>query len=148
MPCCLMGSCQHPLEASPKPVLRPWRAWRSQLLHTGGSAARPSLCLPSPTPISSVPLQFKEYLSRAEYIKGILDGRQPAEEAPSSSANGAAASKPKSGGGGGGGDSKQVRWTRLGAVAGCVRCCIDARMMRMAPGQGAKQRQCAVPALC
>ncbi len=57
--------------------------------------------------------QFKEYLSRAEYIKGILNGEQPAEETPSSAANGAAAAKPK---GSGGGDSKQVRG---GDAAGC-----------------------------
>ena len=60
-------------------------------------------------PALAWPLQFKEYLDRAEYIKGILDGRQPAEEA--SGQNGAAAAKgprPGGGGGGGGGDGKQV----------------------------------------
>ena len=42
-------------------------------------------------------LQFKEYLERAEYIKSLLDGQQPAEP----SANGATGQKMKPGGGGG-----------------------------------------------
>ena len=41
-------------------------------------------------------LQFKEYLERAEYIKSLLDGQQPAEP----SANGATGQKMKPGGGG------------------------------------------------
>ena len=56
------------------------------------------------TPVPLLSLQFKEYLTRAEYIKGIMDGRQPAEEAPSGP-NGSAAAKAKKPGEG---DSKQV----------------------------------------
>lgn len=41
-------------------------------------------------------LQFKEYLERAEYVKSLLDGQQPAEPA----ANGATGQKMKPGGGG------------------------------------------------
>lgn len=48
----------------------------------------------------AVSLQFKEYLERAEYVKSLLDGQQPAEP----SANGATGQKMKPGGGGGGGD--------------------------------------------
>lgn len=55
--------------------------------------------------------QFKEYLARAEYIKGVLDGRQPAEEAAGGQNGGAAAAKGRpAGSGGGGGDSRSVRW--------------------------------------
>ncbi|KAL4428167.1 hypothetical protein ABPG75_002256 [Micractinium tetrahymenae] len=60
--------------------------------------------------------KFKEYLDRAEYIKGILDGRQPAEEAPSGQ-NGAAAAKGR-GGGGGGGDSKQEELDKMKSSLG------------------------------
>ena len=42
-------------------------------------------------------MQFKEYLERAEYVKSLLDGQQPAEP----SANGATGQKMKPGGGGG-----------------------------------------------
>ena len=42
--------------------------------------------------------QFKEYLERAEYIKGVIDGQQPAETAP---ANGATGEKTRPPGGGG-----------------------------------------------
>ncbi|PRW44343.1 vacuolar sorting-associated 4-like [Chlorella sorokiniana] len=59
--------------------------------------------------------KFKEYLTRAEYIKGIIDGGQPAEEAPTSSANGAAAAKPK---GSGGGDSKQEEMDKMKSSLG------------------------------
>ncbi len=41
-------------------------------------------------------LQFKEYLERAEYVKSLLDGQQPAEPA----VNGATGQKMKPGGGG------------------------------------------------
>ncbi|EFN55151.1 hypothetical protein CHLNCDRAFT_134244 [Chlorella variabilis] len=63
--------------------------------------------------------KFKEYLDRAEYIKGILDGRQPAEEA--SGQNGAAAAKgprPGGGGGGGGGDGKQDELDKMKSSLG------------------------------
>ena len=98
-------------------------------LRAGYSTAAVTLRPPAPT----VPgpcccaLQFVEYLDRAEYIKGIMDGRQPAEEAPSSTANGAAAAKSKgSGGGGGGGDSKQV-----GGCCGLACCSISATLLRL-----------------
>ena len=43
--------------------------------------------------------QFKEYLERAEYIKGVIDGQQPAEVAPANGATGQKARPPGSGGG-------------------------------------------------
>ncbi len=55
-------------------------------------------------------LQFKEYLERAEYIKSLLDGQQPAEP----SANGATGQKMKPGGGGGG--DKDVRAPSVQAI--------------------------------
>ncbi|PSC75535.1 SUPPRESSOR OF K(+) TRANSPORT GROWTH DEFECT 1 [Micractinium conductrix] len=64
--------------------------------------------------------KFKEYLDRAEYLKGYLNGRVPAEEA-SSTQNGAAAAKPRGGGGGGGGgggDSKQDEMDKMKSSLG------------------------------
>ena len=57
----------------------------------------------------AVSLQFKEYLERAEYVKSLLDGQQPAEP----SANGATGQKMKPGGGGG---DKDVSATRHQAM--------------------------------
>ena len=51
-------------------------------------------------------LQFKEYLERAEYVKSLLDGQQPAEPA----ANGATGQKMKPGGGGDKDVSKPSLW--------------------------------------
>ena len=52
----------------------------------------------NPKAKEAITSKFKEYLERAEYIKGILDGQTP-ETAPP--ADGAAAQKPKPGGGDG-----------------------------------------------
>lgn len=46
-------------------------------------------------------VQFKEYLDRAEFIKGLLDGQQTVEP---SAANGTVGQKVRPPGGGGGGD--------------------------------------------
>lgn len=73
----------------------------------GWSSSAASHALSSPP--GPHPPQFKEYLARAEYLKGVIDGKQPAEEAPAGGPNGAAAAKGKPAGGGGGGDGKQVR---------------------------------------
>jgi hypothetical protein len=50
-------------------------------------------------------VQFKEYLARAEYLKGI-DAQLPAQEAAAQNGSAAAAKGPRPGGGGG--DGKQV----------------------------------------
>ena len=50
-------------------------------------------------------MQFKDYLERAEFIKGILDGQLPAE---TSTANGSVGQKARPTGGGG---DKDVRHT-------------------------------------
>lgn len=63
------------------------------------SAAVTVLKLPRPA------LQFKEYLERAEYVKSLLDGQQPAEP----SANGATGQKMKPGAGGGDKDVSSSR---------------------------------------
>lgn len=49
--------------------------------------------------------QFKEYLDRAEFIKGLLDGQQTVEP---SAANGTVGQKVRPPGGGGGGGDKDV----------------------------------------
>ncbi len=72
------GPCELPLGRSGGDLLR------QQL---GGLTLRALLCA-----------QFKEYLERAEYIKGVIDGQQPAETAP---ANGATGEKTRPPGGGG-----------------------------------------------
>ena len=50
-------------------------------------------------------VQFKEYLDRAEFIKGLLDGQETVEP---SAANGTVGQKVRPPGGGGGGGDKDV----------------------------------------
>ena len=58
-------------------------------------------------------LQFKEYLSRAEYIKSVIDGQVPAVQAQ----NGTGQKARGPGGGGGGNDKDAVRlWCCAGAL--------------------------------
>lgn len=95
--------------------------WQVQCVASISSGNHPMAPLPQPPFPPACVFQFKEYLDRAEYIKGILDGQQPAEEAPSGQ-NGAAAAKGRGGAGGGGGDSKQVcctvcEWGALQSVS-------------------------------
>jgi hypothetical protein len=57
-------------------------------------------------------VQFKEYLDRAEFIKGLLDGQQTVEP---SAANGTVGQKVRPPGGGGGGDKDVSRCCALDA---------------------------------
>ncbi|KAL4858781.1 Protein SUPPRESSOR OF K(+) TRANSPORT GROWTH DEFECT 1 [Chlorella vulgaris] len=65
--------------------------------------------------------KLKEYLDRAEYIQGILDGRQPAEEVAGTNGSAAAAAKgprPAAGAGGGGGDSRSDELDKMKSSLG------------------------------
>ncbi|KAK9806723.1 hypothetical protein WJX72_000607 [[Myrmecia] bisecta] len=63
----------------------------------------------NPRAKEAITAKFKEYLDRAEYIKGIIDGQQPVIQAPmnGTSATGQKAKPPGGGAGGGDGDSEK-----------------------------------------
>jgi vacuolar protein-sorting-associated protein 4 len=72
----------------------------------------------NPRSAEAIRAKFKEYLERAEYLKGVLDGRQ---ENPPAAANGSAATAQKkkgAGGGGGGGGEDDKEKDRLKANLG------------------------------
>lgn len=63
-------------------------------------------------------LQFKEYLSRAEYIKSVIDGQVPAVQAQ----NGTGQKARGPGGGGGGNDKDAVSaWLTLPLLGAPIR---------------------------
>lgn len=71
-----------------------------------------SLGVPSPV-LRTLSLQFKEYLSRAEYIKSVIDGQVPAVQAQNGTGQ-----KARGAGGAGGNDKDAVSaWC---SPAGCA----------------------------
>lgn len=75
----------------------------------------------NPKARETITLKFKEYLARAEYLKGVVDGQQPNSSDAGGDGKGSAAQKPRRNGSGKEGDDDNKEKERMkGALSGAI----------------------------